>query len=97
MVVHCAGGCDRTGSVVLLLLALVDVEPDAIASDYLRSRDRVRATDPGYVETADRPGGAGIDSLEFLNRMLADLDAEAVVRTGGLTDAEIDALRDRLL
>ena len=98
VLVHCAGGCDRTGGVVLLLLALLGVQPEAIAADYLRSRDRVRATDPEYIETADRAlADAGVDSSAFLAELLDGLDAEAVVRSGGLTDTEIDALRDRLL
>ena len=98
VVVHCAGGCDRTGSVVLLLLALLGVQPEAVAADYLRSRDRVHATDPDYIETADRAlADAGLDPGVFLAELLDGLDADAVVRSGGLTDLEIDALRDRLL
>src|SRR3984893_60131 len=31
---HCVAGKDRTGLIAALLLALADVEPDAIASDY---------------------------------------------------------------
>lgn len=34
IIFHCGGGRDRTGLLALLLLALVDVEPDSIAADY---------------------------------------------------------------
>ena len=34
VLVHCAGGRDRTGMVVSMLLALADVEPEAIAAFY---------------------------------------------------------------
>lgn len=37
LVFHCVAGKDRTGLIAALLLALVDVEPDAIAADYAAS------------------------------------------------------------
>jgi protein-tyrosine phosphatase len=37
LVFHCVAGKDRTGLIAALLLALADVEPDAIAADYAAS------------------------------------------------------------
>ncbi|KAL9624467.1 MAG: hypothetical protein Q9160_001430 [Pyrenula sp. 1 TL-2023] len=37
VLVHCAQGKDRTGLIILLILALLKVEKSAISSDYLKS------------------------------------------------------------
>src|SRR5580698_11149133 len=41
---HCVAGKDRTGLIAALLLALADVEPQAIASDYAQSAENLRET-----------------------------------------------------
>jgi protein-tyrosine phosphatase len=41
---HCVAGKDRTGLVAALLLALAEVEPDAIAADYALSAVSLRAS-----------------------------------------------------
>lgn len=46
IVIYCGGGRDRTGLITLLLLALVDAEPDEIASDYELSYERMRLLMP---------------------------------------------------
>jgi protein-tyrosine phosphatase len=38
---HCVAGKDRTGLIAALLLALADVEPDAIAADYAASTQQL--------------------------------------------------------
>src|SRR3954454_25404465 len=43
IVFHCSAGRDRTGLITLLLLALADVEPDAVAEDYGLSVEPLRA------------------------------------------------------
>jgi protein-tyrosine phosphatase len=62
---HCAAGKDRTGILAALLLALLTVTDDDIASDYaqsaaiagiLRERMRARAADPRYRELAASVG-----------------------------------------
>ena len=42
VVFHCQVGRDRTGLTALVLLALVGVEPEAIAQDYQQSGPRWR-------------------------------------------------------
>jgi protein-tyrosine phosphatase len=39
---HCMAGKDRTGLIAALLLALADVEPEAIAQDYSESTENLR-------------------------------------------------------
>nr|WP_243769645.1 tyrosine-protein phosphatase [Amycolatopsis acidicola] len=41
VLVHCEGGRDRTGLVVMVLLALVGVRAEAIAADYALSTERL--------------------------------------------------------
>src|SRR4051794_35514754 len=45
VLVHCAGGRDRSGMTAMLVLALAGVTPAAIADDYARSRDADPAQD----------------------------------------------------
>lgn len=39
VLVHCAAGKDRTGTVVALLLDLIDTDTDPVVSDFLRTND----------------------------------------------------------
>jgi protein-tyrosine phosphatase len=43
VMVHCTHGKDRTGLIVLLVLMLCGVNPDAIAEDYMRSEEELKA------------------------------------------------------
>ncbi len=97
VLVHCAGGCDRTGSVMLLLLAACAVEPAAIVSDYLHSGDRIAVRDPDYpVALRAAMQNADTTTEQVLTKTLASIDVAAYLRSGGLTDAELDALRERV-
>jgi protein-tyrosine phosphatase len=99
---HCVAGKDRTGLIAALLLALADVEPAAIASDYAQSGPNLRATylaryadaDPERILEALRcPEQGAYNMLKFLE------DAggiRAYLRDIGLTDAQVAALRARL-
>jgi protein tyrosine/serine phosphatase len=103
VLVHCGGGRDRTGLITLLVLALIGVAPDDIATDYELSIDRLRL----FYARAGR-ADASIKINELLARentsaraailaTLASLDADAYLRTGGLTDGDLAAVRARLL
>ncbi|MBV9696763.1 MAG: tyrosine-protein phosphatase, partial [Gammaproteobacteria bacterium] len=99
---HCVAGKDRTGLIAALLLAIADVEPQAIAADYALSTTELRA---GYrarypevelrqIERALACPPAGVhDMLAFLaevggvRRYLGGL---------GLSADEIARLRARL-
>jgi protein-tyrosine phosphatase len=101
VVVHCGGGRDRTGLVTMLLLAMVGVAPEHIASDYELSYDRMRRL---YAELEEDDQGPILQ--EFLRRentsarssilaTLSSLDVEACLGSGGLGD--VAAVRARLL
>jgi len=111
VLVHCTAGKDRTGVAVALLLDAVGVERDAIASDYAGSAEHLSGAwldamtrpikrfgidiTPPLVELI---GGSPPAAIE---KALAWVDATyggsaAYLRSGGLTDDELSALRSRL-
>jgi protein-tyrosine phosphatase len=103
VVVHCGGGRDRTGLVTMLLLALVGVGPEDIASDYELSYRRM----PGYYAARGEEdygpvlreflAGQGITARAAVLATLASLDVEATLRAAGLRDEDVAALRARLV
>jgi protein-tyrosine phosphatase len=108
VVVHCAGGKDRTGMVVALALSVVGVAPEAIAADYALTEDRLRAinaaflagiTDPEFREIVERLQPT---PPENMLKVLKHLDSryggvEPYLLRHGLTSAHLDTLRARLL
>jgi hypothetical protein len=87
----------------MLLLALVGVEPDDIASDYELSYERMG---PFYSERGEQDRGPALQ--EFLANMgtsaretilstLASVDVEGCLRAGGLAADDEAALRRRLV
>jgi hypothetical protein len=103
VVFHCGGGRDRTGLVTLLLLALVGVAPEEIASDYELSNVRLRRLwaargEPDQSrEIAEILTRKGTTARALVLDVLASLDAAAYLRSGGLTDRDLAAVRERLL
>jgi protein-tyrosine phosphatase len=99
---HCVAGKDRTGLVAALLLALADVEPEAIASDYAQSSECLRegylkryaSAQPERVLEALRCPEEGAHNML---RFLADAGGVAAYLTQiGLSGAQIARLRSRL-
>ena len=99
---HCVAGKDRTGLIAALLLALADVEPAAIASDYAQSGPNLRETylrrypdaDPARILEALRcPEQGAHNMLEFLEEAGG---TRAYLRDIGLSEAQVAALRARL-
>ncbi len=99
---HCVAGKDRTGLIAALLLALADVEPDAIAADYAESSSRLA---DAYLQRYPNLQRAEIlEALrcpeEGVHNMLSYLaeygGAAGYLRTIGLSDAKIARLRARL-
>ena len=88
VLMHCSRGQDRTGIMTLLLLALVGVAAEDIATDYELSLDPERDEILRAHDTSSR--GVILDTL-------ANLDAEAYLSAAGLSSAEIAATRARLL
>ncbi len=108
VVVHCAAGKDRTGLVVGLALTVAGVEPDEVAADYAlteeRFADHFRRHLDGLESDEERERARAYQATppENLRVVLRHLDeryggAEAYLRRGGLTDAQLDALRVRLV
>ena len=103
VVVHCAGGRDRSGQVAMLLLKLVGVPSQVIAADYALSMERLPARyaargeeDQGpLLQSYLREQGTSAETL--IVDLLEGLDVEAHLVRAGLTADDIAALRSRLL
>lgn len=107
---HCTAGKDRTGIVSAMLLDILGVEHETIAADYhlttenmLPIIERIRNA-PVYKENGLAYAPAWIFSsdpetmLAFLERMTAKYgSAESWALQHGLTQVEIDAIREHLL
>jgi protein tyrosine/serine phosphatase len=85
---HCVRGHDRTGIIALLLLALVGVSPEGILADYEMSIDTEREKLLAEQDTTTR---------ETILSTLASLDVERYLRTGGLTQDDLNAIQTRFI
>ncbi|HVE74813.1 MAG TPA: tyrosine-protein phosphatase [Mycobacteriales bacterium] len=106
--VHCAAGKDRTGVVCALALSLVGVSRDDVVEDYLLTVERIEAirdrlaASPTYAEEMARRSLAELTPHEkSIRKFLERLDylggPEGWARASGLTDRDVDRLRERLL
>jgi protein tyrosine/serine phosphatase len=107
VVIHCAGGKDRTGLLAAFLLHLAGVDDEEIAADYALSEQRLRPRHEAWFEAAETE-----EELERLRRMaqtpaasmagvFAELErryggVEAYLRGAGVMDEEIELVRARL-
>lgn len=102
VVFHCAVGRDRTGLVAFALLALADVEPDAIADDYAHSADELtpffaRLDYPDPKERIEALlAEIGLTIRDAVHEELDGFDPWSALADAGLTEAELLALRGRL-
>ena len=100
---HCGAGRDRTGLITLLLLALADVEPEAIAADYSMSAEALKtlyaamgtADEEPIIQTilADR----GTTTEEAVIATLDGFDVEQYLLRAGVNGSELQSVRSRLL
>ena len=103
VVFHCGGGRDRAGQVTMLLLGLVGVAAEDIASDYALSAEWLTARYAARGEPDQGPlleaflGDRGTSAAEVITTMLRALDVEATLLDAGLTSQDVSALRRRLL
>ena len=85
---HCIRGHDRTGIIALLLLALVGVTPDEIIADYELSPD------PERDELLAREHSSVRDAILGT---LAGFNVDSYLSMGGVSQADLAAVRKRLL
>jgi protein-tyrosine phosphatase len=108
VVVHCAGGKDRTGIVVAMALTVAGVEPEVIAADYALTEERLREASAAFLDTVEdartREILRGLQPTPAANmlRVLEHLDekydgVEGYLRAGGMTSEQLAALRARLV
>ena len=108
VVVHCAAGKDRTGTIVGLALLLVGVTPEAVVADYAATTERLprilerlgrhpayAANLEGKTVTQQEPRA---DTMRLLIQALdAEGGPEAWLRQHGWTDEDTARLRAKLL
>jgi protein-tyrosine phosphatase len=103
VLIHCVGGRDRTGLIVLLLLALADVPVDAITKDYDASTTRLTAMYRAIGQPDQGPEIAGIldrkgtSSRALIEELLTSIDVHRYLRNAGLSERELADLRHRLV
>ncbi|MET0672242.1 MAG: tyrosine-protein phosphatase [Microbacterium pygmaeum] len=111
VIVHCSAGKDRTGVTIALILDAVGVERRAIVADYASSEANLAGAwaDAMYaqVEKTGVPLTPAVKDLiaktpaDAIEHALAWVDEHAggsveYLRSGGLSDGELSALRARL-
>jgi protein-tyrosine phosphatase len=102
VIFHCGGGRDRTGLLTLLLLALVDVEPQIIAADYELSTEPRRALlaamgrDDDVASYHRALADRGTTARSAVLATLEGFDAGTYLRSAGLTAGELARVRSRL-
>jgi protein-tyrosine phosphatase len=108
VLVHCAGGKDRTGLVVALLLTLVGVPPEDIAEDYGLSARNLAPLSEQWVAESKDDAERELRSRLVLGepQTMLDVLAQLEVRygsvrgyllAGGATAEDIDRAGNRLL
>jgi len=107
VLVHCAGGRDRTGLFAIVLGALVGVTPKALFEDYYYSFPRLLPSHRKLGLQSEIDLLESEEKAEYRAQVFAmaeavvrELDAKSagkVLLDGGLTEIELEALRERLL
>jgi protein-tyrosine phosphatase len=104
VLLHCGRGRDRTGLVSMVLLSLAGVGVADIVDDYRASdNDRVVAVRAALGMHDDTTGieaiyeRAGTTSVDAIADVVGSLDPVSLLLRGGLTDADMDRARRRLV
>jgi protein tyrosine/serine phosphatase len=108
VVVHCFAGKDRTGIVAALLLRLAGVGHATIGDDYALTADNLRPRWEIWLEETDdeeqREKLAKLQHTpaEAMTRVVQEIegrygDVASYLRAAGLTDEQVDRLRERLV
>ena len=88
VLIHCKRGNDRTGIISMMLLTLLGVSPEDIVDDYMMSPDSER--DKILKERNTTPQEVILDTIK-------DLDMESYLMDAGLTEVDIEKIKDRML
>ncbi len=107
VVVHCAGGKDRTGLLTAFLLHLAGVDVEQIAADYALSEERLKPRHEEWFAQAETeaelerlrriaqtPAESIVGVFEELDRRYGSV--EGYLRSGGLGDEDLARARARL-
>ncbi len=108
ILVHCAGGVDRTGLVAALLLRLAGVDAPTIAADYAASEKSWALFSGAWIDEAtddderERRRMLAVIPAEAMLEVLEQLDARhggvrSYLLKGGLDEADLARVRTRLL
>jgi protein tyrosine/serine phosphatase len=88
VLIHCVRGTDRTGIIIIMLLALAGVPAGEIAADYELSPDPEREEILRAHDTSSR--GVILETL-------ANMDAETYLLAAGLSPSVLETASERLL
>lgn len=109
VLIHCAGGRDRTGVTTALLLSLAAVSADTVANDYALSSGFLRPRDEEFI--ANGPTGTreereaivtrGSTKAEVMHEVLEHLErphggVEAYLLAAGVSAEDLARIRERL-
>lgn len=107
VVIHCAGGKDRTGLVAAFLLHVAGVDVEEIAADYALSEERLRPRTQAWLDAAETE--AERDEILQISRTPAEVIAgvfhelgrrygsvEGYLRRAGVGDEDLERVRARL-
>ena len=108
VVVHCAGGKDRTGIITALALSVAGVEDEVIAADYSLSESRLRDADKDRLAHIPDPkrrqlmAGLMPTPPQVMLDMLTHLrerhgGVRPYLTAAGATETQFTAVRDRLV
>ncbi len=107
VVVHCFAGKDRTGIVAALLLRLAGVGHETIGADYAVTAENLRPRWDAWLLEASDEEREKLQKLqntpaEAMTRVVREIerrygDVVSYLRAAGLTDEQLDRLRERLV
>jgi protein tyrosine/serine phosphatase len=108
VVVHCFAGKDRTGLVAAILLRLAGVDHATIGADYALTAENLRPRWQAWLrETRDATERAKLEKLQHtpadaMTRVVQEVerrygDVASYLRAAGLSDEQVDRLRERLV
>lgn len=102
VVIHCAGGCDRSGMITMGLLQLAGVSAEEIADDYEAGVRAIAHYDPTFGELKPGETNQQLDDWVAHTRgamldAVAEASIEEYLLAAGLQASEIAAIRSKLL